>query len=185
MILYYQDYYWRKGKPYGRHSVDPLQPFYSYKIVSDPYHKRYSIEKYRQGVFEKIIYDSIFLDFRHLNPVEQTAWSKEVLKEEQIMKCLLRNQDDRAVILETYYFEGVFCRLCQLSSIHGFLLSNQRMYYQALKDSFNGVILYDSEDRPVMKKTYRTNLETGEFTVLLSEEWNMENVSEGLLNANS
>ncbi len=83
MIKYYQDYYWKRGRPCGIHPVvDAKKCAYSYKIVSDPYHKRYSIEKYRQGLFEKTIYDSLLLDFRYLIPMEQAAWEKESLYED-------------------------------------------------------------------------------------------------------
>ena len=51
------------------------------------------------------------------------------------------------------------------------------MYYRRFHDSFDGVILYDIEERPVMMKTYEVDPLTGEFTNLLAEEWNMQNVA--------
>lgn len=174
-IEHYQDYFWKMGKPYGQHPTDQRASV-SYKIITDPYHKRYSIEKYQQGLFKKIIYDSILLDFRHLNPIDQVAWQKELMKEEeQFAMYLLRNQDDRAILIERQSFEKNWCRSCFIYSAQGILISKHRMYYQAFGDAFNGVILFDSEDHPVMTKTYQIDLETGEFTTLLSEEWNMPN----------
>jgi hypothetical protein len=64
----------------------------------------------------------------------------------------------------------------RLHSIHGLLLATQRLYYQALQDPFDGVVLYDLENRPVMMKSYQTDPMTGEFTVLLQEEWNMQTI---------
>ena len=67
MFKYYSDYYWKDGKPYGKDEINPNQSPFAYKIVQDPYFKRFSIEKYRQEHFEKNVYDSILLDFRHLS----------------------------------------------------------------------------------------------------------------------
>lgn len=181
MFKYFQDYYWKAGKPYGVEAVDPFQASSSYKIVADPYYKRISIEKYRYTFFDKIIYDSFLLDFRHLTLKDQIAWERETLKEEKDRSiCLLRNQDDRGVLMETLTFEHNQCRSCSTSSVHGIPLSIHRMYYRSLTDSFDGVVLYDVEERPVMMKTYETNPQTGEFTDLLSEEWNMQTLPPGI-----
>lgn len=171
MIKNYQDYYWKTGKPYGKGIEE--HPHY-YRILTDPYGKRYSIEKYLDGAFDKIVYDSQLLDFRHLTPMHQTAWQRERLKEEgNQIHCLLRNQDDRAILFETHYFEENFCVKCEIFSIHRLLVATQRLYYQVKGESFNGVILFDLENRPVMKKTYEWDPETGEFSKLLTEEWNL------------
>ncbi len=58
--------------------------------------------------------------------------------------------------------------------MHGVLLSLHDMYYTDFQDSFNGFVLYDAENRPILIKTYETDRETGEFTLLLTEEWNMQ-----------
>lgn len=175
MFKHFQNYYWKAGKPYGLGVVDPIQAPYSYRIVVDPYYKRFSIEKYRYAGFEKIVYDSLLLDFRHLTLKDQMAWQREVLKEENDQSvCLLRNQEDRAVLMEILTFEQNQCRTCLTSSAHGIPLALHRMYYRSLQDPFDGVILYDLEGRPVMMKTYETDPQTGEFTILLSEEWNMQ-----------
>jgi hypothetical protein len=175
MFKHFQEYYWKEGKPYGREAVEPSQTPFSYKIVVDPYYKRLSIEKYQYSNFNKIIYDSYLLDFRYLTPKDQMAWQREVLREEENTSvCLLRNQDDRAILIETLLFEGEQCRECSTRSIHGIPLSIHRMYYRSLHDRFNGVVLYDIEERPVMMKIYETDPLTGEFTIVLREEWNMQ-----------
>ncbi len=55
-------------------------------------------------------------------------------------------------------------------------LAVHRLYYRQLLDAFDGVILYDIEERPVMMKIYETDPLTGEFTNLLSEEWTMQHL---------
>lgn len=175
MFKHFQDYYWKDGKPYGRQEVEASEAFFSYKIIVDPYYKRFSIEKYQYRHFDKIIYDSCLLDFRHLTAKDQIAWEREILKEERDFSlCLLRNQEDRAILTETLTFEESQCRACTTRSVHGILLSIHRMYYQCLNDNFDGVVLYDIEKRPVMMKVYETNPMTGEFTHILNEEWNMQ-----------
>lgn len=175
MFKYFRDYYWKAGKPYGREIVDPASLAVSYKIVVDPYYKRFSIEKYHTGHFEKVVYDSLLLDFRHLTQEHQLAWQRELLSEDMHETvCLLRNQEDRVILKETLFFEGDYCRSCQTSSVHGLPLAIHRMYYKSLQDAFDGLILYDLEERPVMMKVYETDALTGEFTTLLSEEWNMQ-----------
>lgn len=175
MFKHFQDYYWKEGKPYGIQILDPVQAPYSYKIIADPYFKRFSIEKYQYTQFDKIIYDSLLLDFRHLTMKDQMAWQREVFREDgHSSVCLLRNQEDRAILIETLMFEGEFCRTCTTSSIHGIPLAVHRMYACSLNDPFNGVILYDMEKRPVMMKVYEIDPLTGEFTNLIEEEWNMQ-----------
>jgi hypothetical protein len=175
MFKHFRDYYWNAGKPYGIENIHPSQISPSYKIVSDPYYKHISIEKYRDDHFEKVIYDSFLLDFRHLTLKDQIAWEREILKEEKNQTiCLLRNQDDRVILIETLSFEQNLCRTCLTSSVHGIPLSIHRTYYRYFEDPFDGVVLYDFEGRPVMMKIYETDQKTGEFTQLLTEEWNMQ-----------
>lgn len=164
------------GKPYGSTVVEPAHTSICYKIVPDPYFRRFSIEKYIQGHFDRIIYDSFLLDFRHLKTIEQLAWHKENLEENKdTSKSLLRDPDDRAVLIETYYFENNRCRSCNIHSIHGLHLATNRMYYKTFGDTYNGVVLYDIENRAIMKKIYELDEISGEFSTLLSEEWDMQN----------
>lgn len=173
MNSHYRDYFWKLGKPYGMGKIN-FDCSVSYKIIADPYYKRISIEKYAYGKFSQMVYDSIFLDFRHLKLPEQVAWQREVRQEEaNRTTCLLRNQDDRAILIEILEFQDHYCRSCVIQSIHGIHLSTHRMYYKKLHDSFNGVILYDQENHPVMKKIYEIDPLTEEFNQLISEEWNM------------
>lgn len=170
----YRNYYWKAGKPYGQELVVPESPL-AYKIVTDPYGKRYSIEKYREGQFESVVYDSLLLDFRHLTAANQMAWQRENLKEEETcIVCLLRNQEDRAILLETHHFDKGVCLSCDICSIHGLSLATQRLYYQSKHHPFDGVVLFDLENRPVMMKTYQVDPLSGEFTTLLTEEWDMQ-----------
>lgn len=175
MFKHYESYYWKGGKPYGVREVDPSLSSFSYKIVSDPYYKRISVEKYRYGQFEKVVYDSRLLDFRYLTLKDQIAWQREILEEKKDQSlCLLRDQEDRAILIETLFFDQDRCRRCMTSSIHGIFLAIHRMYYRCLQDDFDGVILYDSEEHPVMMKTYAIDPITGDFSYLLSENWDMQ-----------
>lgn len=169
---YFLDYYWKNGIPYGKEIVHCLESMPSYKIVSDPYRKRISIEKYLSGHFIESIYDSILLDFRHLKAAEQHAWQHSSISEnESTSTSLIRNQDDRILFKEYSVFEQGFCRKCTIYSPQNILLSVHKMYYERLNDSFNGVILFDVNEHPVMKKKYEVDQDTGEFSVLLEECW--------------
>lgn len=177
MTKHYRDYVWKEGIPYGIEVVTENADL-SYKIVMDPYRKRIGIEKYMShGRFAELIYDSAFLDFRHLKPAQQLAWQKTILEETPSMVIsAIRNQDDRLVLLETYTFEGGYCRQCIARAPHGVCLSRQQMYYTALHDPFNGVVLFDSNEHPVMFKRYASDEASGEFTDLLEEQWDMLNL---------
>lgn len=173
MIKHYRNYFWKEAIPYGFQMVTENAEL-SYKIVMDPYRKRISIEKYLQGKFTDLIYDSALLDFRHLKPAQQLAWHKTIVEEAPTkVISAIRNQDDRLVLLETYTFDGRFCKQCMARSPHGICISRQQIYYTALNDSFNGVVLYDSNDHPVMFKRYACDVATGDFTNLLEEQWDM------------
>lgn len=178
MFKHFQEYYWKDGKPYGRQEVDPTEVSCSYKVIVDPYYKRFSVERYRLTRLDKVIYDSYLLDFRHLTLKGQTAWHREVVKEEESSSLgLLRNQEDRAILFEGLAFEKDLCRECTTTSIHGIHLATHKMYYKSLGDDFNGVILYDIEERPVMMKVYEVDDDGNEFTNLLLEVWDMQNYS--------
>lgn len=177
MNYYFQEYIWKKGKPVGKNIIQSehiSNAPQSYKIIADPYYKRISIEKYVYARFDKIVYDSVFLDFRKLLPAEQHAWSKELFQEtDTLLIQLMRDQYDRLILVETSLFESGYCRECKVSSSHGVLLSVHKMFYTALQDPFNGVILYDSEGKTVMKKEYGIDADSGEFTDLIKEDWEL------------
>lgn len=171
MSKYFSDYFWRNGIPYGKGAVK--EEFSStYKIVMDPYRKHISIEKYAKGEFISVIYDSILLDFRQLKSLEQAAWQRiELSSTPQKVLCLIRNPDDRVLFLETHLFEQERCRECHIHSPHGHFLSVHKMFYTALGDPFNGVMLFDQNEHLVMYKHYEVDPLTCEFTQLTKEEW--------------
>lgn len=173
MIKHYKSYFWKDGIPRGTEPLEDIQGE-NYKIVMDPYRKRISLEAYQGTRFVKVIYDSALVNFRHLKPEEQASWQREVLSEsESQVECLVRNQDDRVLYLETHEFEHALCRECRIFSPHGILIATQKIYYKSLGDAFNGVILFDAGLQPVMMKQYAIEDETQEFSVLLSENWDM------------
>lgn len=174
MTKYYKDYIWKDGIPYGLDPIEEITKTDSYKIIMDPYRKRISIESYLKGQFSTIVYDSILLDFRQLRQPEQTAWQKIPITETpELMVCLIRNEDDRVLFTETHIFVNDLCRECRVSAPHGIPLSLHKMLYKSLGDPFNGVILYDQNEHPVMYKRYEFDEITQQFTTLLEEEWNM------------
>lgn len=174
-MKWYCDYVWIGGIPYGIQSINAAETAaLAYKIPMDPYRKRISIEKYHFGQFQGIVYDSYLFDFRHLKAAEQLAWQKEIIEtHEKSMVSIIRNQDDRLILQETYLFENDLCRECRVHSGHGLLLSMQKMFYASLGDPFNGVVLYDSHAHSVMCKRYAMDETNAQFTTLLREEWDM------------
>ncbi len=175
MSKYYKDYLWKDGIPYGVEAIAEITKNDSYKIVADPQNKRISIEKYLQGSFSTVIYDSLLLDFRHLKQPEQLAWQKIPINESQdLMVCLIRNEEDRVLFMETHVFVSSLCRECHVSSPQGISLSIHKMFYKSLGDSFDGIILYDQNEHPVMCKHYAFDEITQQYTTLQKEEWQME-----------
>lgn len=173
-MKYYSDYWWDHGVPRGLGGVAEPQEVHEavYKIVSDPYHRRISVEKYFKGHFKELVYDSALFDFRWLKPVEQNAWSSQlILEEEHRAVRLLRNQDDRIVAKEVYHFEAGQCRQSEAFHPSGVQISVQKMYYVHLGDPVNQVVLFDRSGRQVVVKDYECDEATGEFTVLLKEQW--------------
>ena len=175
MNKYYRNYFWKDGIPYGIDAINKETEINdSYKIVMDPYRKRISIEKYTFGEFSKGVYDSALLNFRKLNLVEQLGWQKMLVKENQdSQECIIRDQDDRVLFIETYTFHKNYCKKCIATSPQGIVLSIQEMFYKILGDKENEVILYDSNRHPVLHKTYNADPVTGEFTTLIKELTNM------------
>ena len=170
---HYKNYFWKDGIPYGNDKTEILSGT-TFRILSDPYRKWISIERYESSKFDRVVYDSHLFDFRTLKTLNQAAWQKEPLYEdEHVVKCLLRDQDDRAVLIEEYKFQSGKCKECHTSSIHGLPVSTQNIYYEALGAPFNGVVLFDTNNLVVMEKRYNIEEESGEFGELLSESWNV------------
>jgi hypothetical protein len=175
MSIHFKHYIWKEGIPVGIGSTDPAFSADSFKIISDPYRKRISIEKYQYNDFDKIIYDSALMNFKDLKKPEQVAWELKITENKNgISQGWLRNQDDRLIAIETYQFDETLCRTCKVHSPHGFFISLHRMYYTHLGDSFDGVILFDANDKPVMFKRYAFDNQTLQFSELIEEQWNME-----------
>lgn len=171
MTKYFLNYIWKNGIPYGIQPIGKAGDL-AYKIPMDPYRKRISIEKCCCGQFDQVIYDSAVFDFRHLKPMEQTAWQKVIVSEsESASVAEIYNQDDRLVVIETYQFDKGRCRSCVARSPHGLVVSIQRMFYTALGDPFDGVVLWDNNEHPVMLKRYACDPASGEFTDVLEEVW--------------
>ena len=175
----FKDYFWQKGKPRGREKLEEdafAQTDISYKIITDAYHKRYSVERYRFGEFDLVLYDSILLDFRHLKPQNQQAWRSALSHEADNLKtCLVRDQNDRIVFIEEHLFENGLCRECRVFSPQRQLLSIHKVYYTKFGDPDNGVILYDLDHRPVLIKLYECDKE-GLFTDLKEEIQDMSDL---------
>ncbi len=170
--MYYKNYVWNKGLPAGIQKVeDPSSEPRCYKIVADPYKKHITIESYKKGNFEDILYDSSILDFRKLNEQQQVGWEKEkVSASPEKVVMLIRDQNDRTIFFEHHYFQEKLCIRCEIYSPHGWLASVHQMSYLILGDDYNGLILYDRGRRFVWKKIYEVN-EDNEFTELLKETW--------------
>ena len=148
MHKHYKNYGYKDGLPFGINALsdDDVAENISFKIVSDPYMKRISVEKYFKGVFETTIYDSNLLNFRHLNESELQTWQKKVVKQEDnFEQCLICNQDDRVIFIESYFFDDNVCKKCVMTSPQGVHLCTQIM-----NDA--KVILYDSNNNIVIEK---------------------------------
>ena len=167
----YRDYYWDNGLPVGKDRCDDrtISPYY--KIVRDPYRQRFSVERYIEGNFESVVYDSALFDFRFLKPAAQVGWQKETIEEkDNSVVCLIRSIEDRVILRELYQFDGTLCLECKAYSPHGILVSVQKMSYVARGDSFDGVTLYDTNEHPITRKKYTTDDE-GQFAELVEQQW--------------
>lgn len=171
MSMYYEDYIWKNGSPYG---IRPRQDESGYKIPADPYKRYLSIERYNQGEFVECVYDSTLFNFKHLKPEKQIAWERVALDE---LSALLKDHNDCVKLREIYTFEKELCRECRIYSIHGPLVSIHKMYYSHLGDSFDGVILFDANEHMVLIKKYHFDQEAMCFTDLLEEVWEPKEAS--------
>lgn len=169
---FYADYIWKNGIPIGLKGHNPTNT--GYKIVADPYKKRISIEKYSSGIFQAVVYDSYFIDFRKLDPLELADWEREKIYESNDSETfLIRDHNDRIVFIEKCIYEDLKCRECTLCTPHGLLLSKHKLYYKKSGDPFDGLILFDIENHPVLLKKYLINQFSEEFEELLEENWDI------------
>ncbi len=177
MLKQYSDYFWKNGLPVGKAPLEADNCVgTSYKIVMDPYRKRVSIERYQnREQLEGIIYDSALINFRKLSPESQTRWQRVIEKEtETTLQSLIRDEDDRVIFREHATFLQNRCRECRIESPHGLFLAYQKILYTHLGDAFNGVVLYDVLDKPVMCKRYAYDEENQDFGELIHEEWEID-----------
>lgn len=159
------NYFWKNGIPHGKALANPSDPL-TYKIVADPYFKHISIEEYLQGKFNRLIYNSQLLDFRTLRSEIPPSWSKF----EENNHYIIRDHNDRVCWIENYTFFQNYCTECKVSSPHGILLSTHMIYYTALDQPFNGLVLLDAIGNKVMYKKYSLS-ESGEFDTIIEESW--------------
>lgn len=172
---HYRDYFWKNGRPQGRGHIPPSEDLAlrSYVIQTDPYHKRYSIELYQGLRLKQVVYDSALLDFRRLKESEQQGWQRECIKQDATSSLFwIRNQEDRAILREKLDFENSLCRRCRIYGPQGLLLATQTMFYTALHDPWNGVLLHDRYLHLVLAKRYSAYAD-GTFEKLLEERWDL------------
>ncbi len=146
MFAFYDDYVWKEGKPIGACKIlDPPEGKAVYRIVADPYRKWISVEAYSGRMFDRVIYDSRFLDFRKLTPTDQAAWRKESI---DALNSWIFNEDDRLILKESCVYEEGMCRKIQIFSPYNTLVC----LYIMPKGPEETVTLYDSNGRTVMRR---------------------------------
>lgn len=172
MSGFYLDYYWSQGVPKGLHSLDKAEAV-CFKVITDPYRKRFTVEKYSGPQFHSVVYDSFLFDFRMLKKKEEMeAWTRESVSEtRECQRNLIRNMEERILLVEEIGFIGQHCHSCRLLSPHGIWTGTQMISKKEEGHPFNGVTLYDTLNRPVLIKKYEVDSLSGEFTQLLEEEW--------------
>lgn len=170
MFNLFIDYIWKEGRPCGIKMTESTQGK-RYKIITDPYYKQITIEMYFDGEFQKTIYDSRLLDFRLLRTELPQSWEK--IEQSEQHQSLIRNSDHQITWIEKYQFEKNLCRHCSVFSPHGIALCSHKIYYIELNDTFNGIELFDTEDRIVMQKKYKLFYD-GSFGELIHEDWNIK-----------
>lgn len=167
---HFLNYFWKKGRPVGVRPC-PLETGESYKILSDPYLKRFSVELYQTGKFTEIVYDSALFDFRLLHAEDLDSWQRNMIEESpETTRSFLRNMDDRIVLIEECHFQNNQCVGCTLFSPHGILIAEQKIFKTEFSDPYNGVVLFDRTGRPIVIKRYAID-EQGSFATLLEELW--------------
>lgn len=156
------DYYWNKGIPIGIKGSKPC-----YRILREPFGRYYMIEQIKENKFEKVVYDSRQLDFSKLKERDQMGWCKETIDHNQV---LIRDRDHFPKHIEKYFFQKNKPLHCELFSLQGSLIASQKIYYKSLNHAFNGVILFDSLGKQVIKKCYSVDVQD-EFLNLIAIEY--------------
>lgn len=169
----FQDYFWKEGIPIGlrpRKGVSLLPRHY--KIVTDPYRKRWVVEKYTEGVWEGVIYDSALFDFRRLKIMAEEPWERETIcRTREQETILLRDPEDRLVAREIFSFQGGKQKRWELQSIHGIPICSHTLFSTLWGDSFSGLVLRDREGRMILWKQYELDPNTHAFSKLVRESW--------------
>jgi hypothetical protein len=155
MVQYCVSYFWKNGYPLVNKCVNEKKwkdEKSCYALISDPYHKRVTIEHYQTGGFISTIYDSYLFDFRLLKLEEPLSWDKELVEDEKVV--LLRDQDGRIVIKENHLNNTE----CKWLSVHDCFIATQKWQFKSNENSFNTVVLSDAAGVVVMKKHYSDDL---------------------------
>lgn len=163
----YKEYIWKNGKPYGKNLTQDLAGT-TYQIIVDPYYKRFSLEAFKDGKFDTLIYDSYLFDFRYLKRPEHAQWRREYLSE---TAALIRDEVDRLILKEVYTFKNDLCIRTDIYTPRELLVASQKIFYKQLNDPFNGVALFDIAGKKVMQKTYEWDETTNAFSDLIEESW--------------
>lgn len=176
--IYFREYFWDKGRPFGRGGCTPKEAPISYKIVHDPYYKRICLEKYVWGLFQESIYDSFLLDFRSFRQgKEPAAWEKQLVQDTgEQLRFIVKDEDDRVRFFENHTLESGRTVKGEIFSVHGIFLCAHRLFWMSKGDSWNGLQIWDREERLVLTKIYNVSPDTGDFADLIAEKWgNSEN----------
>lgn len=167
-MKHFIDYTWKKGVPIGIGTPSD-QTKTTYLVLTEPYHRYYAVEKYENGKFSNVAYDSLLFDFRLLQPASQVGWRKEQVTED---RYLIRNLEEKIILQEEYFYKEGRCISCKAFSPHGPLISTQKILYTDFGDPINGVLLNDATGRCITYKKYSLNA-SGEFAEVLEEKWDM------------
>jgi hypothetical protein len=171
MIPHFKDYCWCQGKPVGI-SKTSKETAQSFKIIGDAYHKRFSVERYEMGRFASVVYDSSLFDFRLLKKADEAGWQRETIEETGTHTLsLIRNMEERVILIEKAFFENNICRLCKIYSPQSIEIASQDICFRSRGDAFDGVMLKDILGRFILIKHYALDPETQEFGTLLDEIW--------------
>ncbi|CRX37813.1 hypothetical protein [Estrella lausannensis] len=173
--MFYRDYVWIKGKPQGRENPpgQQLDTTSRYKIVRDPYGKRHSVELYKDGKFQGIIYDSHLFDFRLCVSKMESSWQKiDAELVDHHPASLIRDQDDRTIAEERYIFAHGLCTECHIHYPGGPLVAVQKMFYEGASEEPSAVALFDQHFKPVGIKIFGSEAPEKGFTCTY-ESWDM------------
>jgi hypothetical protein len=163
---FYLKFSWKNGTPFG---IDPVQGAVpvAYRVIKDPYRKRFSVERYHNLIYQSTVYDSGVFDFRKLRSAEQKVWRREEIEQ----GALIRDEDDRVILRERYFFLGDVCQELELRSAQDLLVARQTMYYSSLGDPFDGALLFDLEGGVILWKKYALESETNQWSHVISQGW--------------